>query len=225
MRLCRFVFLCGVLVSSVLVFAAPVVTSISPDNGPSGTQVQINGSGFGSSQGSSTVAFYPYSQNGTVLSWSDTQITTTVPSTTVTGGVKVTVGGVASNTTVDFVVPAPQITSISPSSGIVGTQVTVTGSGFQTTVGSSHLWIGGPYATIVSWSNTQIVATVVTGAVTGPVSVNINGITSNQDVVFMMPSPTITQLNPTSGPVGTRVTINGSGFGIRRGAARSRLTI
>ena len=202
-----------------LAAAAPVVTGISPDSGPVGIQVQINGTGFGASQGSSTVTFPPYSQNAPIVSWSDTQITATVPSVTTTGAVRVTVGGVLSNTTVYFAVPAPQVASISPNSGIVGTQVTVVGSGFQATRGSSYLFVGGFAATIVSWSDTQIVATVNISATTGEVWVTVNGVNSNQDVIFTLPSPFITGLSPSSGQVGTLVTVNGSGFGTTQGTS------
>src|SRR6476661_6037995 len=113
--------------------AAPVVSSLNPGSGPVGTHVQVSGSGFGATQGTSTVAFG--GGNGTVVSWSDTLITAAVPVSAVTGSVYVIVGGSSSNTTVFFIVPAPQITSISPSSGAVGTQVTIAGSGFQSSKG------------------------------------------------------------------------------------------
>src|SRR5262245_30674711 len=139
----------------ILVFAAsltlnaatPQVAAVSPAGGPVGSQVQINGSGFGATQGTSAVAFgynipgtgLAYT-NATVVSWSDTQIVAVVPSTTNVGPVKVTVGGVASNTSIYFSVPPPHVSSISPTSGVSGTQVTVTGTGFQVAQGSSNLY-------------------------------------------------------------------------------------
>src|SRR5438128_11531418 len=56
--------------------AAPSFTSVSPGYGPVGTTVTIVGTGFGASQGSSTLQFGTYNATGT---WSDTQIVTTVP--------------------------------------------------------------------------------------------------------------------------------------------------
>ncbi len=74
--------------------AAPIVTTLAPASGAVGTSVTISGSNFGATQGASTVTF-----NGTaatITSWSDTSITTAVPSGATTGNVVVTVGGVAS---------------------------------------------------------------------------------------------------------------------------------
>src|SRR5260370_13375299 len=59
----------------------------------------------------------------------------------------------------------PHLSSLSPDNGPVGTRVTMTGSGFGTM--SWTVSIGGQSATIVSWSDTQIVATVRNGAQTG----------------------------------------------------------
>src|SRR5689334_16269261 len=59
---------------------------------------------------------------------------------------------------------APAVTSIVPSSAVPGTQVTVTGVNFGATQGSGSILLGSKNGVVVSWSNTQIVATVATGA-------------------------------------------------------------
>ena len=87
-----------------------------------------------SNQGASMVNFNG-AYSAAIVSWSDTQIVATVPPQAFSGQVVVTVGGVCSNQTVYFNVPGPQVTSISPTSGGVGTQVTVNGSGFQSPKG------------------------------------------------------------------------------------------
>ncbi len=59
-----------------------------------------------------------------------------------------------------FAQSSPSITSVTPPTGVAGlTQVTVTGSGFGDTQGSSGVIIGTDWATVSSWSDTQIVAT------------------------------------------------------------------
>jgi hypothetical protein len=134
----------------------PTVTSISPTSGPVGTTLTVTGTKFGASQGASTL-----SVNGAVASsistWTDTQIVATVPVTATTGPVKVTVQGVDSNT-VTFAVPPPVVSSISPLLGDVGTQVTVNGSGFQTSQRDSTVKFNNVTATVVSWSDRQILA-------------------------------------------------------------------
>ena len=201
----------------------PSISSISPSSGPVGTQVQINGSGFGATQGSSIVKFNPSTQ-AAIVSWSDSQILATVPGTATTGAVTVVSGGVTSNNNIDFTVPPPQITSITPSSGVIGTEVTVTGSGFQATQGTNRLLLNtGKILTITSWSDTQIKGTIPTGAVTAPLYVQINGISSNMDFVFTLPNPVMSAISPQGGAINTQVQITGSGFGSTQGASTLKL--
>src|SRR6266446_7879216 len=72
------------------------ITSLSPNTGSIGASITVSGSGFGNSQGSSTVKF-----NGTLAttinSWSSSAIVAIVPSGATTGNVVVTVSGKASN--------------------------------------------------------------------------------------------------------------------------------
>ncbi len=63
---------------SVNIAASPSITSINPTSGPRYKLVTINGSDFGSSQGSSYVRFGSYTAN--VISWSSSQIKVEVPS-------------------------------------------------------------------------------------------------------------------------------------------------
>ncbi|HEX4791818.1 MAG TPA: GH92 family glycosyl hydrolase [Actinospica sp.] len=74
--------------TSTTASTGPVVTSLSATTAQAGQQVTINGSGFGSSQGSGYVAFGDNGTNWgspgnsaafTIDSWSDTAITFTVP--------------------------------------------------------------------------------------------------------------------------------------------------
>jgi hypothetical protein len=81
--------------------------------------------------------------------------------------------------TVPFPVPSPIITSLSPSSGSVGTQVTISGSNFGATQGTSTATFNGVQTSPSSWNNSTIVAPVPTGALTGAVVVSVNGLASN----------------------------------------------
>jgi hypothetical protein len=66
----------------------------------------------------------------------------------------------------------PVLTSFNPTSGPVGTQVTITGSGF---IGAKTVTFGGVKATFTVNSGTQITATVPNGAVTGKIKVTTAG--------------------------------------------------
>src|SRR5580700_10711925 len=115
--------------------AAPTITSLTPSTGAVGASVTIAGTNFGSPQGSSTVKFN--GTTATVVSWGTTSIVATVPTGATTGNVVVTVSGVASNGKSFTVVSAPSITSLSPTSGAVGASVTITGTSFGSTQGTS----------------------------------------------------------------------------------------
>jgi hypothetical protein len=55
----------------------PVIDSLDPQQGPVGTQVVINGSGFGKTQGEGTVTFGD--KGADVVAWTDTKVTVKVP--------------------------------------------------------------------------------------------------------------------------------------------------
>jgi RHS repeat-associated protein len=193
---------------------APHLTNLSPSSGSAGTLVTITGTNFGSTQGSSTVAF-----NGvttTPIGWSNTQIVAPVPAGTLTGNVVVNVSNLNSNG-LGFTDNSAGISSISPVLGIVGTSVTIVGTGFGPTQGSSTVTFNGTLASPISWSNTQIAVPVPNGASSGYVVVTASGATSDGDY-FTVVLPTISALSPSSGPTGTSVTIRGSYFGATQGS-------
>src|SRR5260370_31252720 len=72
-------------------------------------------------------------------------------------------------------VAPPSISSLSPTSGPVGTSVTITGANFGATLGTSTVTFNGKAATPTSWSATSIVVPVPTGATTGNVVVTVGG--------------------------------------------------
>ena len=72
----------------------PVITNITPDSGPKGTEVTIQGNNFGEAQGTSTVTFNGVLA-GPAISWSNVAIEIAVPSgpdDKVSGDVLVRVG-------------------------------------------------------------------------------------------------------------------------------------
>jgi len=73
----------------------------------------------------------------------------------------------------------PTINSISPSAGTTGMSVTVSGSNFGSTQGTSTITFNGVNAAPSSWSANTIVVPVPSGATTGPVVVTVNGAASN----------------------------------------------
>ena len=192
----------------------PSITSVTPTSGASGTQVTISGSGFGSAHGTGTV--WLGSTLGVVVSWGSTQIVATVANNAQSGAVQVQQGGAWSNA-VSFTVSTVTISSITPTSGVAGTQVTITGAGFGASQGSGQVWLGSAGGAVQSWSDTQVVAQVASGAASGQVRILQNGVISNA-ISFTVNTPHITSISPTSGSPGTSVTITGTGFGSSQGA-------
>jgi len=73
----------------------------------------------------------------------------------------------------------PNITSLSPVAGPVGTAVTITGSNFGATQGSSTVTFNGTAATATAWNAGSISTSVPLGAKTGNVVVTAGGTASN----------------------------------------------
>jgi hypothetical protein len=151
------------------------ISGLTPQEGPIGTSVTILGSGFGASQGSSTVTF-----NGvlaTPTAWSKTAIRVPVPSGATTGPVIVCVAGKCASAG-KFTVTST-ITSVDPPEGPVGTEVMILGTSFGATQGSSTVTFNGVLATPMSWSASEIIVPVPAGATTGPLVVTLAGWPSN----------------------------------------------
>src|SRR5207245_2790410 len=106
----------------------------------------------------------------------------------------------------------PTITSLSPTSGPVATAVTIAGTSFGATQGSSTVTFNGTTATPTTWSATSIVVPVPAGATTGNVVVTVGGLASNGVSFTVGPAPRVTRLAPPSGAVGTSVTITAANF-------------
>lgn len=197
------------------VLPTPTISSLSPTSGSPGDPVTITGTNFGAAQGTSSVKF-----NGTAATptgWSDTSILVPVPSAATTGNVVVTVSGVAS-AGASFTV-APNISSLSPTSGAVGASVTISGKNFQSTQGNNTVTFNGTVAAPTNWTNTQITVPLPGGASTGPVVVTAAGLTSNSKTFTVKPTPTISSVSPNFGAAGISITISGTNFGSTQGTS------
>jgi hypothetical protein len=206
----------GAASSNALNFSVtmPTITNVSPASGTAGTQVTITGSGFGLAQGNGKALLG--TTYGTVTSWSDTQVVATVATGSSSGTAQIVQGGNSSNA-LNFTVAVPVITTVSPASGLAGTQVTLSGSGFGAAQANGNVWLGTVYGAVVSWSDTQVMATVASGSATGTARILQNGVWSNS-LPFSTGLPQITSVSPNLGAAGTQVIITGSGFGAVQGS-------
>jgi uncharacterized membrane protein len=118
--------------------------------------------------------------------------------------------------------PAPVITSVSPSTGAVGSQAVITGSGFGGTQGSSVVRLNGMLVTVNTWSATSIGITIPAGASTGPLVVSVGpGMNDSNAVTFTVVVPPSFSLAAAPGSVSvmegnsgtSTITVNGqNGF-------------
>ena len=110
--------------------------------------------------------------------------------------------------------PAPEVTSITPTSGQPNTVVAISGKFFHPTFSENKVKFNGKDAIVSNATTTQINVVVPLGAETGPVSVAVNGMTAADQPDFTVePIPTIVSaIAPTRGRFGTEVTITGANF-------------
>ena len=108
------------------------------------------------------------------------------------------------------------IVSISPTSGPVGSTVTITGSGFGTQTGDNTVRFNGTVATALFNSATRVIAAVPAGATTGPVTVTTVVGSAATPEAFVVTSTsgvlTISGFTPAIGAPGAAVTVTGTGF-------------
>jgi hypothetical protein len=78
----------------------------------------------------------------------------------------------------------PSITSFSPTSGLVGTTVTVLGNDFSTTVSENNVQFNGIVAVVTAASATSLTVIVPAGATTGAINVTVNSFTATSSSVF-----------------------------------------
>jgi RHS repeat-associated protein len=207
----------GVASNSVpfTVYIPPVISSISPTAATLGSQITITGTNFGDAQDTVEVQFnasvYP-APAATIVSRSETTITVVIPPSSVTGNLQVSVNGIGDSTAFT-VIPTPAISQLLPNSGVGGTSVAIYGTNFGTSQGSSTLSFNGvPAASISTWSNNYIAAIAASNVTTGPVTIVVNSISSDNSAVFTVTNPAIGSLSPPSGAVGSTITVSGSGL-------------
>jgi len=108
------------------------------------------------------------------------------------------------------------VLQFTPTSGPVGTTVTINGTGFSTTLSNDSASFHGTAATLTSATANQIVTTVPSGATTGTISITTPAGTfttsSSFTVTTSMGAPTITSFTPAVATPGTSISISGTNF-------------
>lgn len=107
------------------------------------------------------------------------------------------------------------IFQFTPSSGPVGTSVTIYGTGFSATPASNTVKFNGTTATVATASTTVLTTTVPTGATNGTISVTVAGVTATSSASFTVGTggaPTLSSFSPAVASSGATVTLTGTNY-------------
>ncbi|MFC8240565.1 IPT/TIG domain-containing protein [Streptomyces chartreusis] len=196
----------------------PVVTGVTPDNGPTsgGTGVSLSGTGF---TGATAVTFAGVPASFTVNS--ATQISAVTPAGNA-GAAVVSVAspvGTSAPDTYFFYAAPPVLNWGAPALGSADGGVVVTLSGSNLLNTSAVRFGSTDAASFTVVSATQITATAPPGTGSSPITVVTPGGTSNPVAFTYVAAPTLTALAPASGPTsaGTVVTLTGTGLATASG--------
>ncbi len=154
---------------------APRIESVSSWWGEPGSVLTVQGVGFGNTPDRITFADI----DAAVVSWTDTQITATIPSGALQGYVGVWRGSACSNGIWFLATTQPIIASVDATSVVPGQLVTIDGSNFETQTQYSQVTMGGAECEIVSWSDTRIVARMPAVIIEGYLGAWKYGVASN----------------------------------------------
>jgi hypothetical protein len=192
----------------------PTVSSVSPASGPiaGGTPVLVTGSNF---LPSSKVEIGGVASAAEVISETELKVLTPAHEAGPAEVVVTTAGGHSTGGPSYTYVPLPVVSSVSPPSGSIagGTQVLVTGSNF---VSGAKVEIGGVASAVEVVSETELTAVTPAHAVGAEevVVMTAGGESTGGPSYNYVPPPTVSSINPSSGPSegGTQVVVRGTGF-------------
>ncbi|MGM0599999.1 MAG: IPT/TIG domain-containing protein [Candidatus Rifleibacteriota bacterium] len=186
--------------------------SISPAYGPAGTLVHVKGRNFLDNQSESQILV-----NGVVaevVSWSDTQIDFVVPRGANSGVVNLVINN---KTRVAGIFKVNRVFNTDPLKTFKNDVITITGEGWGSAPGSSYLYFdeGGVKAPVISWSESKLLIRVPSGAKTGDLSAEVQGVNFKIASMTVNSIETITPQNCIAGDI---VSISGHGFGSNPGS-------
>jgi hypothetical protein len=189
----------------------PMISSFTPDTGPSGTSVTIRGKYFGVN--STNVKFG--NTSGTITTINDSTIVLNVPQGGF-GPVKITITS-AGQTIVSesyFDLKNPHIDSFTPITGTFNDEITIRGENFVPLTGNTSVKFGDIAAEIVSQSATNIVVKVPVTVDSIPRNIKVTSganLTSSEDKFTLLPH-IIYSISPGTLLSGEDIIITGQNF-------------
>ena len=110
--------------------------------------------------------------------------------------------------------PAPQVTGITPDSGLPNAWVSISGSFFSTVLAENHVTFNGKEALVTNASPTQLTVVVPVDAESGPVAITVKSKPAATQPVFTVEliQSVVAGMSPLTGGYNTVVIITGSNF-------------
>ncbi|MFC3196695.1 IPT/TIG domain-containing protein [Parapedobacter deserti] len=183
-----------------------IIHNFYPSSGKAGTLVTIEGTGFAPKLDKNTVTFGNVS--GEIVALEDGNLVVRAPEGGQTSTITLS-NGSRSQEVGTFTFQALSISRIDPANGPSGSHIRIYGEGFSSMAGPALVTINGKPAVVAGASDTLLVAEVPDEAGSGPIAVNVDGMSvRGQNFVFQA----IRSVKPLTGGKGTRVRISGEGF-------------
>jgi IPT/TIG domain len=167
------------------------IIGFTPPSGPAGTEVTIEGEGFGDAPGRNRVTIGDVPARVTEVATSRLKVR--VPKGK-SGPIEVEVpGSGAARTSAPFIVTVPpQVTGVTPRQGPVGTELKIEGKGFGNNAAVLKVFLGDVPLAVQSVEDNLAVARIVDGAATGQlkVAVPLQGMTELDWEFKVLPAST-----------------------------------
>lgn len=195
------------------VLTPTAITAFAPAIGAPGTRVTIDGTGFSANARQNRV--YLGNVVLRVEQATTTRLVVVIPANARSGAFMVDVSGAGRATSAaQFKVQLqPTITSFSVPAGPPGTQVTLTGTNFGDDLRVITAMLGNAPLALKNLIGGALTVEIPADAVTGRFTVTVNTIAGTSATDFVvLPRLAITDFNPKSGPIGTILTLTGTGF-------------
>lgn len=193
----------------------PSVTAIQPPFGFVGDEISILGANFGTNKSLVRVLFAGSEEPANIVSCDDDKIVVEIPENAISGKISLQISQQKINMPEEFVLlERAQFLSIEPQKGYRGAKVTLKGTNFGADKEKTQVMFGELAATIVSSTNEEIVVVVPADATLGDNVVSLKTPyeeVENTHLFEVLPTPQFVSV-PSSGYMGTEITITGSHF-------------
>jgi hypothetical protein len=194
--------------------AAVSVARVDPRACDIGERVTLTGTGFSAVAAENTVQLG--SVIARVVSASPTELVVEVPEGARSGNWTVAVAGSGNVRSREpfMVTLRPRITALEPERGIPGTRLTLRGANFPADRSLASVRLNGADVPIESYARDAIVVTVPRDGQTGRFQVigRLQGTGTAPMEFFVLQPVLLTSVDPPAGPLGSTVTLRGSGF-------------